>query len=194
MSLPYHPLIVHFPVAISVILPILSTLILYFIMKKSFSSQLWIIALVFQGLTVATGYLALETGEMDEEKVEKVLSKKLIHEHEEAAEIFVGASVIVFVLGVLSLFIKESYRSKLRIASSVLSLVLPLLVYRAGHLGGELVYKHGAGNAFMNQEQEGLLPTPGKQTSESSVNESTKLDENDYGESSEVSDEVKEED
>jgi uncharacterized membrane protein len=149
------------------------------------SSPGWLIIIGLQLAIVITGYVALESGENEEDVVEKVVSKKLIHEHEEAAEIFVGSAVISLVLSVAVFFIRKDIGFLIKMGIVFTSLVSCFLAYRTGKFGGELVYKHGAASAYSEDGASRLLPTPGINTSESAVqgeeNESLKPDENEYG-------------
>ncbi len=190
MEIPVHPLIVHIPLVITFILPILIIVFALMIHKNKMSANSWLIVIGLQLTVVAMGYISLETGETEEHNVKKVVSKKLIHAHEEAAEVFVGVSVLALVLSIGSLFLKKEIAFPVKLVISLITLLAGYLAFQTGELGGELVYKHGAANAYVNAEPQGLLPTPGKNTSESPMpveeNESLKLDENDYGNAGEV--------
>lgn len=205
MQTPLHPIVVHFPMALAVLVPILILVFALMIKAKKMESSCWAIILGLQLLLTGTGYLALETGENEEERVEKVVARKLIQEHELASEIFVGSTVIALVLGVVALFIREELQFRLHLAVFLAGLISIYLGYRAGNLGGELVYVHGAAEAYGLTENgpapEGILPTPGMNTSESPFpvdeNESLKADEFDYGNSDELvedDEEMKQED
>jgi len=186
MEVPYHPLVVHFPIALSVILPPLIVAFAYLIKTNRMNPVSWLIIISLQIMTVATSYMAMETGESEEETVERVVSKKLIHEHEEAAEIFVGSTVIVLVLSIAVFFIRKDLGFIIKMIIALISVLSIFLSYRTGKLGGELVYKHGGASAYLEEpSSQGLLPTPGLKTSESPYpveeNESLKPDEHDYG-------------
>jgi len=187
---PLHPLIVHFPMALTFVLPVLIVIFALMIRSNKMSPKAWLIITGLQLTVVATGYISLETGETEEHAVEKVVSKKLIHEHEEAAEIFVGSTVIALVLSIAAFFIRKELGFSLKVAIAGVSLISCYLAYKTGELGGELVYKHGAASAYIQETSQGLLPTPGQNTSESELpvdeNESLKPDENDYGNSDEI--------
>ena len=187
---PLHPLIVHFPMALTFVLPVLIVIFALMIRSNKMSPKAWLIITGLQLAVVATGYISLETGETEEHTVEKVVSKKLIHEHEEAAEIFVGSTVLALVLSIAAFFLRKELGFPLKLAIAGVCLISCFLAYRAGQLGGELVYIHGAASAYGNEVPEGLLPTPGLNTSESAFpvdeNESLKTDENDYGTSDEI--------
>jgi len=104
MQLPFHPLIVHFPLALTFIMPILIIVFAVMIKMNKMQPQMWLIIIGLQVAVVVTGYVALESGENEEDKVEKIVGKKLIHEHEEAAEIFVGSTVLALVLSIAVFF------------------------------------------------------------------------------------------
>ncbi len=186
MSTPLHPAIVHFPIALAFILPVLLLVFSLMIKKNKMAPQAWFIIIGLQLLTTVTGYVSLESGEEAEDVVEKVLDKKLIHEHEERAEIFVGSTVVALVLSTAAFFLRKEFQFILKLVVFVLSLVSSFLAYRTGHSGGELVYRYGAASAYALEakSEQGLLPTPGLNTSESEKpmdeNESLKPDDNDY--------------
>jgi uncharacterized membrane protein len=201
--MPLHPLISHFPLVLSVIVPLAALAFAFLIRANKISSSMWLIVVAFMLSLTVSGYVALETGETEEDKVEKVVSKKIIHEHEEAAEIFVGSTVIVLALGIAAFFLRKELQFSVMLAIAGLALISTYLGFRTGKLGGELVYVHGAASAYTeNVSASSLLPTPGMNTSESPMpandeNESLKTDENDYGNASEApgdDEELKQED
>lgn len=183
-------------------MPILVIVFAIFIKLNKMQPQTWLIIIGLQLAVVATGYIALESGEAEEDKVEKIVGKKIIHEHEEAAEVFVGSTVIALVLSIAVFFIRKDIGFFIKLGIAGLGIISCYLAYRTGHIGGEIVYGHGAARAYLEEHAtEGLLPTPGKNTSESpnpaDDNESLKADDNDYGNSDEdsvVDDDSKQED
>lgn len=189
--MPLHPSIVHLPIVLTFIMPILVVAFAWMIKNNKMSPKGWILIMGLQLAVVITGYVSLETGETEEEAVSKVVSKDYIHEHEEAAEIFVGSTVLALVLSIAAFFIRKEIQFPVKLSIAVIGLVSSYLAYKTGQLGGELVYKHGAASAYGHvEESNGLLPTPGMQTSESPAdeNESLKTDDNDYGNDGEQTD------
>lgn len=190
MQVPLHPMMVHFPMAITFILPILVLVFAFMIKMNKMSAKSWLVIIGLQLAVVVSGYVALETGENEEVAVGKVLSKDLIHEHEEAAEIFVGSTVIALALSVAAFFLRKELSFSVKLGVACIGLISCYLAYRTGLLGGELVYKHGAAAAYSDEGPANLLPTPGLHTSESTnpgeENESLKADENDYGDADEA--------
>jgi len=204
MQVPLHPMIVHFPLVLAFILPILILIFAYMIKINKMTPNGWLVIIGLQLAVVISGYVSLETGENEEDTVARVVSKDYIHEHEEAAEIFVGSTVIGLVLSIGVFFIRNEFQFPIKLGIAIIGLISCYQGYQTGLLGGELVYKHGAASAYTTDavgQSQGILPTPGMNTSESPMpveeNESLKTDENDYGNSDEaveVSDEYKQED
>ena len=192
MQLPLHPMIVHFPLSLSIIVPILILIFAYMIKINKMTRKAWFIVIGIQLAVVVSGYVSLETGETEEDLVEKVVASKYIHDHEEAAEIFVGSAVVVLALAVGVFFIRKELQFPVKIVIATIAFVSSYLAYDTGMRGGELVYAHGAASAYVIQESgvDSILPTPGLNTSESPMptdeNESFKTDENDYGNTDEV--------
>ncbi len=189
MNLPLHPFIVHFPVALAFILPVLALVVAVMIKKRKFPMESWFLIIGLQVLVTGFGYIALETGETEEVEVSKVLDKSLINKHEEAAEIFVGSTVIILALSVALAFLREDLQSWLQYAVVALSLISCGLAYKAGVLGAELVYRYGATAAYGKEVPASHVITPkpsGIILKSSDENESLKRDEFDYGNSDEI--------
>ena len=201
MQIPYHAMVVHFPLALAFLMPLLVLGMAFMMKKNKISNEGWLVIVGLQLVMTVSGYVSLQTGESEEEIVQRVVEKKLIHEHEEAAEIFVGSTVVVLALSIAVYFLKAELQLYVQLGIALLGLVSTYFAFDAGRLGGELVYEHGAASAYAQviaspqEEPEGILPTPDENTSESAnpVNESLKADENDYGNADEE-DEIEDED
>lgn len=149
-DLPLHPALVHIPLGLTVIMPLLILVFAWSIYKAWLPKKSWLILVLLQSLIFASGFLAMETGEHDEERVEKVVSENLIEEHEEKAEAFVWLSGGVTLLLLLALVAPQKFQNPAKAASFVLVLVNLLLAASLGHSGGELVYKHNAASAHFS--------------------------------------------
>ncbi len=194
MQVPFHPTIVHFPLVLTFILPILILIFAFMIKKNKMSRYAWLIIIGLQAATTISGYVAMNAGGNDEDQVEKVVNKKLIHEHEDAAEVFVGSTVILLALSIAAFFLKQEIQFKFNVGVGLLSLISCFLAYKAGELGGELVYKHGAAGAYVTTMPVGALSGSNHPDSKTNdENESLKADENDYGNSDEI-EEIEDED
>lgn len=194
MNVPFHPLIAHFPLILATLLPILVLIFAYMIKVEKMTPRGWVLIIGLQLVTTITGYIALETGENEEAAVQKVVEKTYIQQHESSAEVFVGVTVVSLALAIGAFFVKKELQFPVQLSVAAVGLLACYFAFQTGKLGGELVYVHGATKAYVNTQGEeapqGILPTPGMNTSESElpteVNESLKPDENDYGNGDEV--------
>ena len=90
----------------------------------------------------------MRTGEGDEERVEEVVAESVIHEHEEAAELFLPLSAGMLLLAAGGL-LKGGPGRVARAAAPFGALLLLVAGYRVGHTGGGLVYEYGAASAYV---------------------------------------------
>ncbi|MCA9538318.1 MAG: hypothetical protein KC620_05490 [Myxococcales bacterium] len=152
-ELPLHPGLVHLPLGIGLILPIVLFWLWFYVRKSPDRARIWWLGVALQAMVTATSFAAMQTGEADEHKVEKVVAKAKIHAHEEAAELFAYASVAGLVVTVAGSFVAPA-----RLVAALLSIVIIGFGLRAGEKGGELVYIHGAADAHRSGAPP---PTPG---------------------------------
>jgi uncharacterized membrane protein len=144
---PLHPAIVHFPIVLAVLLPIVILAALVVTLRGS-STRSWLVVVAFGGALALSSWFAIETGEEQEDAVEEVVPRAAIHEHEEAAEALLITSGILFLL--LAAGVAPGRVGKAaRIVSAPASLVLLVMAFRVGGSGGELVYEHGAAAAYV---------------------------------------------
>lgn len=149
-NIPLHPALVHIPLGLSVIMPFLVGLMWFLTHKNWLPKKSWLIIIALQATIFGSGILAMETGEQDEEVVERVVSEEIIKDHEEMAETFVKISGVLTLL-LLSLIAAPKKYENLAKAGSLLAVTLNLLLAaNVGHSGGELIYKHGAASAHVS--------------------------------------------
>ena len=146
---PLHPAVVHLPIALAVIIPAFALLGIWLVHQGILPARSWVLVVVLQALLVGSGWLALETGEEEEDRVERIVTEDLIEAHEEAAERFMllaGIGLLVSGAGLLS-----GQRGSIGRAAGALATIAVLAAgVSVGHLGGDLVYKHGAANAYLD--------------------------------------------
>lgn len=165
MDLPLHAKLVHLPVALAVLMPVLSAVLWVAIVRSWLPLRTWWLGVAAQALLVASGLAALRSGEADEERVERVVPETAIEQHEEAAQAFVFAGGVVLLLTVLPFVLRGRPKvAGYAMAAVTLGTIAVLaLGYRVGGSGGELVYRHGAAAAFAGggTGDGAVLPRPG---------------------------------
>lgn len=147
-GIPLHPAIVHIPIGVAFVVPIAAGIGAWLIWKKK-GKMAWLVAAVLQAVVVTSGFIAMETGEDDEDLVEEIVGHDAIHEHEEAAELFVWLSVGILVGAAATLLAPGAIGRWLSIVTTAGAVAAIPFVITVGHLGGELVYVRGAANAHI---------------------------------------------
>jgi hypothetical protein len=146
---PLHPAVVHFPIVFAVLLPVAALLALWAIRRGAAPRRAWALPLAFAMALTASGWVALETGEAEEDRVEAFVGEAPIHQHEEAAErflLFAGVVTLVSAAGMLA----GTVGTAARLVASVGTLVVLAAGVQVGRAGGELVYEHGAAQAYVS--------------------------------------------
>lgn len=145
----FHPKVVHIPIALSVLMPLIAGGLLLAWWRGWLPKRTWWVAVLLQGILVISAFVAIDTGGDQEERVEKVLPDKYIEAHEEAADVFTGGAVGVLLIAGAALFLKGRKGAAAAIVATVGTVVVLGLGYVVGQRGGALVYEHGAANAYI---------------------------------------------
>lgn len=157
---PLHPAVVHFPIVFVMLLPLVAVIAVVMIRRGTAVRLAWLpVVALAAGLSLSS-WVALETGEREEEVVEEVVAESAIHDHEEAAELFVWLTAGGLLLALAGLITGRG-GAALRTATIVAALGLTVAGYRVGHSGGSLVYEQGAAVAYT-----GGSPTSGAEDDE----------------------------
>jgi len=146
---PLHPAVIHLPIALAVLIPGLAILGFFLIHTKRVPLRSWGLIVLLQAVLVAFGWLALETGEEEEERVERVVAERHIETHEEAAERFLLLAEIGL-LACLAGLAPRRIGAFGRAAGTLATLAVLAAGVSVGRSGGELVYKHGAASAYLD--------------------------------------------
>lgn len=154
-GLPLHPIVVHFPIALAFLLPLLTLLIWFGVKKEAVRPRMWISVIALNGALFGFAWLAEYTGEMDEHKVEKIVGEEIMEDHEDWGKSVLWVSGIVFALSFAPLIAHRSEGARVIYLLGTLGTLLP--VSFAAHSGGIMIYKHNAAQAHL---EETLEPTP----------------------------------
>ena len=145
---PIHPAIVHLPIALTLLLPLVIGGA-HLLARRGFPIRtVWVGVVAGAALLGGSAWLAVETGEQQEERVEPVVRESALEAHEERASLFLGLAVGTLALSLVGLA-KDRVGKYGRVAATVASLFLLPAGWFVGHSGGELVYRHGAAQAYV---------------------------------------------
>jgi uncharacterized membrane protein len=145
---PLHPAMVHLPIALSIIVPLLAVLATAAIATRFIGRRVWTLVVLLQALLAGSAWLAMETGEREEDRVERVVAERWIESHEEAAKTVVRLSAAGLAISAVG-FVGGGVGLAGRVGLVVLSLLTFAATARTGSAGGELVYRHGAAMAYV---------------------------------------------
>jgi uncharacterized membrane protein len=144
---PLHPAVVHFPIVLAFLLPIFALAAIWAIHRGSATARTWLVPVALSAALALSSWVAVQTGEGQEEKVEDIVPNAALDTHEEAAELFLTLSgVLVLVAG--AGFLPGVAGRTARAAAALGAVGLVAVGANVGHSGGELVYKHGAASAY----------------------------------------------
>jgi uncharacterized membrane protein len=149
LGIPLHPLVVHFPIVLSVLLPISAVVALWAIRKGTTARWAWALPVAVAAALTVSAWVATETGEQEEDRVERVVAERAIHGHEEAAERFLVLSGVLLLVAAVGLA-PRTVGEAARLLTAVAALGLLAAGVQVGHSGGELVYRHGAASAYID--------------------------------------------
>ncbi|MFN8652149.1 MAG: DUF2231 domain-containing protein [Gemmatimonadales bacterium] len=138
-----HPIIVHFVIALGILGVVFR--LASFLKPFAWANPAARVLLICAGIA---GFLAAESGDAAHGSSERIPgARSAVHEHEEAGEWARNMFVIVALLEVAGLALrnKEKLARGMAIASAIGGITAGFAVYRAGDLGGELVYSYAGG-------------------------------------------------
>lgn len=141
-TLQLHPAVVHLPLALAVVVPLVLLALLWSIRNGKLPPRVWLLGVGLQGLLLLGALAAVATGNAEEERVESTVAEARVEQHARAGQLFAGASAAVLVGALVALAMRR-HRERFSVAgaSTVLLSVLALgLAVRVGHQGGMLVH------------------------------------------------------
>lgn len=151
MQTPLHPMLVHLPLALAVLMPLLAGTLWWSLRRGWLPARAWWLAVAGQALLVGSSVVAMRSGEADEDRVERLVPEAALEQHEHAAERFTWAAGAVLVLALTPWLLRRRPAAVAWAtgATTVAAVAVLWLGYRTGEAGGDLVWRHGAAAAFV---------------------------------------------
>ena len=149
-SLPLHPAIVHLPLGLAFVMPLLAFGFAWALWKARVQPRAWLTIVALQAVLLGAGLVAMNTGEREEHRVEALVPESAMEHHEESAEQFVWTAGGTFLLAALVLVFRRPLVARTLAMTTVIgTIVVTASAVRVGHAGGQLVYTHNAGAAYL---------------------------------------------
>jgi uncharacterized membrane protein len=144
---PLHPAVVHFPIVLAFLLPLFAVAAFWLARRSDQPRRVWLLPVLLAAGLVGSAFVALRTGEAEEERVESVVSEAVLHDHEESAERFLLLSGVVLLLAGMGLVRGDVGRAArgLTVAGSI---AVAIAAVQVGAAGGDLVYRHNAASVY----------------------------------------------
>lgn len=140
-SLPLHPAVVHLPLGLAGVMPLLAAGLAIAIWKGFLPRKAWLVVVACQALLLSGAVVALRTGGAEEERVEKRIAERAIEQHEELAEQFVWGAGVTLAISAAGLVLGTGQVPMALMAAATLATVVTGgLGLRVGHAGGQLVH------------------------------------------------------
>lgn len=148
-SVPLHPALVHIPLGLAFVLPVLALGFWWALWKGHVRPRAWLAIVLLQVLLLGGGLLAMKTGQGEEQKVESLVPEPALETHEELAEQFVWATGITLLPAALVLVLRRPGAVRVLTGVTVIgTLLVAIAAARVGRAGGQLVYVHNAAAAY----------------------------------------------
>ncbi|MBN8217348.1 MAG: hypothetical protein J0L75_11950 [Spirochaetes bacterium] len=143
--MPLHPFLVHLPLGLALALPValLAYLIRGRLRRQSQGRSGWFVVLLLQAVLFASVLLSNRTGNADGRRAGVALAAAPLDEHEDAANLFTVSAAVTLLAAMAGAFTTRSRAAFLWLTLG-LSVFQGALAFRAGFLGTELIYRHGA--------------------------------------------------
>ena len=152
-GIPLHPLVVHFPIVLAVLLPMSVAVALWVIRKGATPRRVWPVPVAIAAALTLSAWVATQTGESQEDRVERVVARGALHGHEESAERFLVLSGVLVLVAAAGLA-RGTVGRAARLVTAAGTVGVLAAGVQVGHSGGVLVYREGAASAY-------ATPVPG---------------------------------
>lgn len=143
MDIPLHPMLVHLPLGLAIVLPFAVGALLWRARFAAEPGAAWRPAVALFLVLALAATAAVLSGHRDEEVVEGVVREAALETHEDRADAFLWLAWAGVAASAVGLFRGAAGRLA-RPLAGVLSLLLFAGAFYVGHAGGVLVYSEGA--------------------------------------------------
>lgn len=168
-DLPLHPAIVHLPLGLAFAVPLVAIGIAVAYWRGRLPRAAFGVLFALQLILAASGGAAMLAGEREEHRVERVVGKQVIHDHEERAEAFVWTAAAVAAAGLALLLVPARAVSAVATVVIAGTIAVGALAVVTGQAGGAIIYRHGGAAAY-------ALPEPGARPASVPASRSAKDD------------------
>lgn len=146
--MPLHAGLVHLPLGLVFLLPLLALGVLFAISRAWLPRSAWVGVVLISALTLGVAVTAKQAGEQEADRLAAALPTAALDAHAKAADFFIGALAVMTLLAGALLFVRRELPFRLGVAAvSVAYFAVLGIGFRTARLGGELVYVHHAAMA-----------------------------------------------
>jgi hypothetical protein len=117
-----------------------------------------------------SAWLAIRTGEAEEDRVETFVAENVLHEHEELAERFLALSGVLLLVATAGVM-RGTVGTSARVLATIGSFGLVVAGIQVGAAGGELVYRHGAASAYVQTGEASVQAETGARSADREARE-----------------------
>jgi hypothetical protein len=143
-TLPLHPAIVHLPLGIALLVPLVAAVAAVGLWWGWQARRLLGVVVGLQAAVVIGGHLAGRMGARDAHQVETALGPRAVALHEERAETFLLAATALLLAAAAGLACPVRLRAPVAAVVAAGSLGVAALALRAGQAGGDLSQRYRA--------------------------------------------------
>ena len=153
-SIPLHPALVHLPLGLALVLPLLAIGFSWAVWKGSIPPRAWPAIVVLKAVLLGAGLVALRTGQHEEGRVESVVPKTALERHEARAEQFLWIAGLTLATATMVPVVRRPRSSpRSHRGNHGLQFFTAAAALRVGHAGGQLVYVHNAAAAYLSDSK-----------------------------------------
>lgn len=147
-GVPLHPSMVHIPLGLAFVIPVVAVGLGLALWWGRLPRRAWVVTVVLQAMLLGGAFVAMRSGEAEEDRVERIVGEAMLERHEDAAKAFLWTIGGTLLVALVPLFLRGGPMRLGLAVAALASLVVAGMAVRVGHAGGELVYVHGAAGAY----------------------------------------------